>query len=58
MEAYYGILTTYNPYTKKWYAFDNGSVADFFSYPNRVVYAEGNNSINAIKNYLKMKEVR
>ena len=57
MEKYYGVLTTYNPYTKKWYAFDNKSAADFFSFPDRVVYGEGNNSINAIKNYLKMKEV-
>ncbi len=56
MEEYYGILTTYNPYTKKWYAFDNGSVADFFSYPHQVVYADGKKPISAIKNYLKIKD--
>ena len=31
MEDYYGILTTYNPHTKLWYAFDNGDVADYFT---------------------------
>ena len=56
MKEYYGILTTYNPYTKKWYAFDNGSVSDFFSHPHKVVYAEGKKPINAIKNYLKIKD--
>jgi hypothetical protein len=55
MKEYYGVLTTYNPYTKKWYAFDNGSVSDFFSHPHKVVYAEGKKPINAIKNYLKIK---
>ncbi len=53
MEKYYGILTTYNPYTKKWYAFDNGSVADFFSFPDRVKYGEGNSALDAMKNYIK-----
>ena len=56
MEKYYGILTTYNPYTKKWYAFDNGSVADFFSHPHKAVYGEGKRPISAIKNYLKIKD--
>ena len=56
MEDYYGILATYNPHTKKWYAFDNGSVSDFFSHPHKVVYAEGKKPISAIKNYLSMKD--
>jgi len=56
MKEYYGILTTYNPYTKKWYAFDNGSVSDFFSHPHKVVYGEGKRPISAIKNYLAKNE--
>ena len=56
MKEYYGVLTTYNPYTKKWYAFDNGSVADYFSFPDKVIYGEGKNSVAAIKQYLKKKK--
>ncbi len=56
MEKYYGILTTYNPFTKKWYAFDNGSVADFFSFPEKVMYGEGNNASDAMKNYIIKKD--
>ena len=56
MEDYYGVLTTYNPYTKKWYAFDNGSVADYFTHPHKIICGSGNSAINAINNYLKAKK--
>ena len=52
-EDYYGILTTYNPYTKKWYAFDNGDVADYFTFPHKIIRGSGTTSIKAIQNYLK-----
>jgi|14BtaG_2_1085337.scaffolds.fasta_scaffold00800_21 hypothetical protein len=54
MEDYYGILATYNPHTKKWYAFDNGDVADYFTNPSKIIYGRGNNAIDAIKNYLSV----
>lgn len=56
MEDYYGILATYNPHTKKWYAFNNGDVADYFTNPSKIIYGRGNNAIDAIKNYLSMKD--
>ena len=41
MEDYYGILATYNPHTKLWYAFDNGDVANYFTNPSKIIYGEG-----------------
>ena len=53
MEDYYGILTTYNPHTKLWYAFHNRDVADYFSTPSKIIYGRGNNAVDAIKNYIR-----
>ena len=53
MEEYYGILVTYNPYTKLWYAFHNGNVADYFSNPSKITYGKGSSASDAIKNYIQ-----
>ena len=54
MEDYYGILTTYNPHTKLWYAFDNGDVADYFTNPSKIIYGEGKTAPKAINHYLEV----
>lgn len=51
MEDYYGILATYNPHTKKWYAFNNGDVADYFTNPSKITYGEGKTAPKAINHY-------
>ena len=51
MEDYYGILATYNPHTKKWYAFNNGDVADYFTNPSKIIYGEGKTASKAINHY-------
>ena len=56
MEKYYGILTTYNPHTKLWYAFHNGDVADYFSNPSKIIYGEGKTAPKAIDHYHKRVE--
>ena len=47
----YGVLTTYNPYTKLWYAFNNEDVADYFSNPSKITYGEGKTAPKAMKHY-------
>ena len=48
---YYGVLVTYNPYTKKWYAFDRNDEKHYWA-GTCTELSEGGTAEKAINNYL------
>lgn len=48
---YYGILTTYNPHTKKWYAFNRNDEKHYWA-GTCTKLSEGSTAEKAINNYI------
>lgn len=54
-DQYYGILCTYNEYDNTWYAFWRRDVDYYWAKRDSILKGSGNSPIEAIDNYLKLK---
>ena len=49
---YYGVLSTYNPYDDKWYAFHKSDMVAYFTDTSSVVYGVGKDALSAMNDYM------